>query len=547
MSQFTNDGEYDEQAAVKAAMALSMVTVQEDDVRRQQRWGIIAPSASSSAALEAAGPAPLNPLTARLSAPASIPMKRPSSQSNLLQNQKSQPAPKSSPPSGSIARPRPQSNKPYPGGKDGGLALTRPPLSAGRPQLPVSDDNGSIPPPLPSVGPNARSSQVLGTSEVPALPKSPRTSRVDHPPLANRNSENSLKDMLDIFDAEPLITLSPPLISSDDFDISALDPFSTKPYQSQGRQMDITGMTLPAYTEPPNKGISIRNPMFDLQNLSGKSSPTFEQSSSNKQLALSGLPLGGAVGQSAAAAGLPVGCSSGAIMGRPPPSIRLAAQPPLTPQPAMGIYPQLTNNPFNISTSSSSVSSPSSVPDGVPSSSSSSSALSTGSGTRMSNATSGSGDLMEFTGHFEEDPSHEFLSLEMFDPLYSPVPLMERDAESYETLMTATNDHLVSTNGDELIDALDAQSLSAEPRERSESNTSHGELQDPFEMSALTAALEKKRAQHAKEQAKRDAILRPKEGERPKVVETKKKGHVRRNSHLARGQVGVTSQSIPQE
>lgn len=549
------DVDYDEEAAIKAALALSMATAKEDDKRRKEKWGINSPTVTTpDSHAEAAYRMP----GSRVSAPpsVSIPVPQPHMAQGQLKKQVSQPLTKSSPPSSSIARPRPQSSKPH---LASGLAAPLPSVT-----MQATSGEKGAPPPLPHYGPNAISSQYLSSVTEGTLtalqppPRSPGQPRrkADYP---TRNSLNQ-----NMFEPKPLISLSPPQ-DLFDFDISSLDPLSSK---VAVQNSDHTSGN--PFKEPASKGITIRNPMFDLHgkgslplpSTSGKGSASIGVqnsrnihlfSSSNEQQQPSGL------GRPHGSTGSLSALGNASIQGRTTPTFE--GHKGIPTMNTGGLYANLSDvkpvnpQPYCISGVTPSVPSPSSstppyTTDGAASQSSSHSSTPTPSSNasstpQVSTASSTSGDLMDFGMWDEDDPSHDFLSLEMFDPLYRVDSLATRGADSFENLAGSKSDNEdeddpsceaeIPAGGD--VQLEEENNLNAPPRERSQSSDSVGELQDPFEMSALTTALEKKRAKHAAEQEKRDNLLRHKEGARPHVEAARRQGIIRRNSHMERGKV----------
>ena len=565
---------------MRAAMALSILTVQEDDRRRKEKWGINAPGNS----VDLSGKSHPS-VGARSSAPANIPISipRPGSSGSLIQKQKSQLTPKSSPPSGNIARPRPQSTKSV--NKDSGLGLSGPPsMMRG---APIGGDRGA-PPPLPSVGPNAKSSQYLSGSGEESLspvlqppPRSPRSIHKDfhqpqtvRMPMAN-SSRNSLNPYN--FEPRPLISLSPPQ-DLFDFDISSLDPLCSKSTEDSLTSIATTDGYV---KEPAKKGITIRNPMFDLQRPTMGIDLQRQTGGIDLQRPTGGIdlqrPTGGAMipsvgsynklygmttnhtGTTNNAATLPLqtGAQSALAIGPTHPKALPDVSKVASLRPS-NVYmntidlkaagASANHQPYCISGATPSGSTL--TLDGTASSSSQSSTPSSYASTpQVSTASSTSGDLMDFgmNEDDETDPGREFLSLEMFDPLYRVDQANTRGSDTFETLAVAhSEDQALRMALKESVASTEVSMIPEDdefddaPRPRAESTESEGELQDPFEMTALTGALEKKRAQHAKEQAQREAILRHKEVDRPKVEAQKRQAIIRRNSHMERGKVLIT-------
>ena len=201
------DQEYDEEAAIQAALKLSMLTAQEDDKRRQLKYGVSTRTVLPDQTDRALKAHSTGGLEARSTA--------------VKTTERSSVPPRPAPPT-CIARPRPAGNNRAPSVEKqmsvpmSGYVST--PTSATASPLDSPDFLSKLPPPLPTVGPNARTRQTgLGAKTPPSTsqPKLLTTAIPRSQPGQDR----------------PLIALSPPLRPTPDsllnFDISALDPFKS--------------------------------------------------------------------------------------------------------------------------------------------------------------------------------------------------------------------------------------------------------------------------------------------------------------------------------
>ena len=181
-------------------------------------------------------------------------------------------------------------------------------------------------------------------------------------------------------------------------------------------------------------------------------------------------------------------------------------------------------------------------------------------------------NLMQFAAGYDH---HKLLSLECFDPLYSveqpacsegaattpdslelfpnpydkferketPNPFPVVDPASTQRLLLQSSVSVTSQQSKDVTSDVDVTGNKGHTR--NESSGSNSELMDPFSIANLTAALERKRKKHEKEQKERKTLLRKKEA---KMKEEKASRPVpsrptysRQSSYLSKGQVMLGS------
>lgn len=565
----------DEDAAVQAAMALSLVTAEEDDKRRKEKYGIIKPTVSREESRKSIQGSQVQlPKSGGVSKSVS-PV--PTSQAQAV------PPPKPPPPI-YIARPRPQASKAAaidPFGMEpvtGASTRATNVPSRGEPPKFVNKK----PPPLPSVGPNAKSecnTIDLVPTALPPPQRSPRLSRSEKviPIHVDTKTLGEKED-------KPLITLSPPGKSrtSDflDFDLHSLDPLfaKTEPTKStasesmeQNESNVLGGITG-----------NVANPTVPTTQMQGLVMNPFTRMPQVGNMQSHGFGGFGMIGSHASASSnsaiASVSCTTGqasrtspiTVKTRPPPNPLYCAVPggmtsqsigapalvlPKVPSgshlPLMAMTPtSLASSTTLSATVSSNVPGIPKLPTTLPLSSTSSSTVGTTpptaavlpaarrpsgasvSGSGASTPALSSGDLMDFSDMNEL--ADDFLRLESFDPLYA---MDQSTADLNDSLFFEKGDLNGKVNGD----------FEQAPRDESESqakdqeNDPDYELMDPFSMDDLTCVLEIKRKKHEQEKAHRQSLLRKKQEEIERTAAAEQSGKQRRlnrrNSHIAKGRV----------
>ncbi len=594
--------EYDEEAALEAALKASLMTVEEDERRRKEKYSHLyttmippvvgatldAPTSRSltGSPLTLVGVSPSDPGLSNSQPSLKNPVKARSSVSG-------------------IARPRPSSTKLPPNdpfdaafgtSSSSGLYPTMPSLMSTKtsPPIPPRPDvvpqgNGSKlpPPPLPSVGPNARSAAGVQSS-----------------------SATSALDVLD----KPLIKLSPPVHQNDPFgfDITSLDPFhsnngrsqsQTQPLNSIGfeawlpQKSDAAGASAAAAHANPTYGVS-SNPFQPTSSFGTMNTRTDGQQTSTLGRAHQN-DWSSASGSSSSLAKLGIGNYN-----------TIQTTRGLNTGSSLSASTSASQNNFTqrgVSPSSEVQKIMSQQPPPLPAKASQANVQSERVQSPGAQQTqdqeekhlSGISDLMDFS----LDENEDFMTLGSFDPLTSveqPTPMSDADlnvsffaepspettgaaasgsaaADSSETpqaqaagftlplqkpnadiyaALRQPSPLAVKSPEEEHYEQLTLMKInemvkkSPSPAETptSEPVVAEGALQDPFSIDALTKELEEKRAKHAEEQAQRQALLRKKNAEEKQVQQKieqaqleaakQEKKLFRRNSHMVKGQVG---------
>ena len=592
---------YDEDAAIEAALKASLMTVQEDDKRRKQKYGhlyttMIPPVQAANVHGPATSSRSLggSPITVAGCSPADPGL---SSSQPSLKN--SAPA-RTNVPQGGIARPRPQSIK----GKNSdrfdsafgnsNSAQLYPSVSAAAsktsPTVPPRPDvvqSKLPPPPLPTVGPNARGIQMQNNAAIQAAQNMTTSSMTSQPPHASCGG-------LGVLD-QPLIKLSPPISKSNDpfgFDVNTLDPL----YSSAGGQMPATGTVLGfegwLALNPASTVDTQSNPMYGMNSNPFQNSSGFYGANGMQQI--TGQPPQGGTLQRDRTSAAQNSQISGAgnyntiQTTRGMTNNRNAFVGNVVPM--QGTCPQRGPSPsveVQRVLSQSLVTGPTSAQlQRVPNSASQQ--LQHDQAERHLSELS---DLMDFS----LDESDDFMTLGSFDPLDSmdqPTPSSDADMSFFAEpgterakpvpvtvpkptptaqasgftlpLQTQALDKYaafrqpspmtIKSPEEEHYEKLTIMKInemakkSPSPVETptSEPAVDEGTLQDPFSIDALTRELEEKRAKHAEEQVLRQALLRKRnaqERERQEKIEQllaeeeQNKKLFRRNSHMVKGQV----------
>lgn len=389
----------------------------------------------------------------------------------------------------------------------------------------------SMPPPLPSVGPNAsRNRSVIspdvasfqrGRPEIPSHPvQSTLSSRSQSVSPPFRKAILEVKNPIAVpahpvaslgFDHDaPLINLSPPYLRSqlDDFDLNDLDPLrqpSGRMYLPQSSSLNPSRLPVAHTVSEPTSVLAQQKLNIDSISQLGRASP------------LKGMiePTYGKMWPTTFAApnygwnwatGVPV-CNSGATTTTPPQSI-------ITSRAGEVSIPGFDGN-FGFSTSGrSSVGSLSTRTSDVLRSS-----LSSSNCTEMNSPTDnsfrqmptnvGAYDLMDFSADSQMEP--QYISLQDFDPLYlSECAICARDRcfDSDELFLRPDKSRLKASNVDDTNRSPTSMSevhrnMSSAAQTSIVMQESIDELQDPFSVNDLTVSLEKKRQKHALEQEAR--------------------------------------------
>ena len=602
---------YDEDAALEAALKASLMTVQEDDKRRKQKYGhlyttMIPPVQAANVHGPATSSRSLggSPITVAGCSPADPGLS--SSQPSLKNSAQA----RTNVPQGGIARPRPQSIK----GKNsdrfdsafGNSSSTQlyPSVSAAAsktsPTVPPRPDVVQTklpPPPLPTVGPNARGTQmqnnaaVSGTNMIQAAHNMTNSSMTPQPPHANCGG-------LGVLD-QPLIKLSPPISKSNDpfgFDVNTLDPLYSSAVTAEG-QMPATGTVLGfegwLALNPASTVETQSNPMYWMNSNPFQNSSGFFCGANGMQQITGQPPQGGTLQRDRTSAA-PNSQISGAgnyntiQTTRGMTNNRNAFVSNVVP--VQGTCPQRGPSPsveVQKVLNQSFVTGPTSAQQQrVPSSASQQ--LQHDQAERHLSELS---DLMDFS----LDESDDFMTLGSFDPLDSmdqPTPSSDADLSFFAEqgterakpvpvtvpkpaptaqasgftlpLQTQALDKYaafrqpspmtIKSPEEEHYEKLTIMKInemakkSPSPVETptSESAVDEGALQDPFSIDALTRELEEKRAKHAEEQVLRQALLRKRNAQEREqqekmeqllAEEEQNKKLFRRNSHMVKGQV----------
>ena len=607
---------YDEDAALEAALKASMMTVQEDDIRRKQKYGhlyttMIPPVQASNVHGPATSSRSLggSPITVAGCAPADPGLS--SSQPSLKNSAQA----KTSVPQGGIARPRPQSIK----GKNtdrfdsafsnSGSAQLYPSVSAvaskTSPTVPARPDvvqSKLPPPPLPTVGPNARGIQMQnsaatsGTNMAQAAHSMTNSSVTPQPPRATSGG-------LGVLD-QPLIKLSPPVSKCNvpfGFDVNTLDPLYSSA-MTVGGQMPATGTVLGfegwLALNPASTVETQSNPMYGMNCNPFQNNSGF-YGANGKQQITGQPPQGGTLQRDRTSA--PNSQISGAGNYNTIQTTRGMTNnrnvfvgnvvPMQTPVPQRGPSPSVDTQ--KVSNQSFVTGATTTQPQRVQGSVSQQ--LQHDQAERHLSELS---DLMDFS----LDESDDFMTLGSFDPLDSidqPTPSSDADLSFFAEpdterakpipvtvpkpsstaqasgftlpLQTQAIDKYAAfrqpspmtikspeeENYEKLtimkINEMAKKSPSPVETPTSEPAVDEGALQDPFSIDALTRELEEKRAKHAEEQVLRQALLRKRnaqERERQEKMEQllaeeeQNKKLFRRNSHMVKGQVSYIPLSV---
>ena len=560
---------YDEDAALEAALKASLMTVQEDDKRRKQKYGhlyttMIPPVQASNVFGSTASSRSLtgSPITVTGCVPSDPNL------SNSQPSLKNAGKTNSNSAQSSIARPRPQSLKGKSNDRfDAGFGNSNsaslypavsPATSSVSPTVPPRPDVAQSklpPPPLPIVGPNARvENNLQNTGQSRSVPGQP--SKGD-PGFRN----------LGVAD-QPLIKLSPPTNKNNDpfgFDISSLDPLHSRKESSQGQV--TASRAAVGFESWLAQGTAARAaPEVQSNPLYGVNANPFQNNGNNyggnafQQLA--GQPQGGTLQrdrQSSAAAVNKFGAGNyntiqttrGMNNTRTSLGGNVAAVqgtfPPRGTSPSVEVQKILSQAPVagTSNTQQQRVQSPATQQSSLDQAERHLSELS---------------DLMDFS----LDESDDFMTLGSFDPLESsdpPTPLSDADVNlsffaepSPENAMpvpcavtrpTPTTSQVakftlplqqqvvtdkyaafrqpspmaIKSPEEEHYEQLTIMKINemvkkspspVETTPTSEPAVDERALQDPFSIEALTRELEEKRAKHAEEQVLRQALLRRK-------------------------------------
>ena len=579
----------DDDEALRKAKALSLITAREDELRRRQLYRsveAIPQHVANEMAWEGLHASNSYPNLTDDSAKSTNTIVRPRPQGKLV-NKGALNLPVSKPPPPCPRSPRHSRVVPVVPPRPSTAAVSPPKQRLSSNQDDIGGNRGTAGhiaggvPPRPIVGPHGRTS-----AKIP--PPRPQTI---HPTGATPP-----KTDIDT----PLITLSPRILpNSDDFDVSSLDPLcSTSSYSSGATTTHASfGEDLRvALNRPGGSAVpAARNSTIEK--------PFFESSSSFGMAAALSYPPCGGTGSVATGPSYPPRGSTGSGAASPSfPSKIGAGLPPVGPfypqrantgstatassyQPFDHIAADneinkllfIDNDLFNTSHKPSVGKPQADAPTSdiaIPVS------LSEHNNMRTEDTVTSydifntcdnpddNDNLMQFAAGYDH---HELLTLECFDPLYSveqpassedaastpdslelfpnpfdkferketPNPFPVVDPASTHKLLLQSSVSVTSRQSTDVTSDIDV--TASKGHTRNESSGSNSELMDPFSIDNLTAALERKRKKHEKEQKERKTLLRK---NAVKVKEENKSrpaasrpAYSRQSSYLSKGQV----------
>lgn len=577
----------DEQVEIDRVIALSLITVKQDDLRRCQLYGS-----------EETIPKTLMPAG---DVSNEMGMRASSSNPNLCHIGNSSDDKKSQ--SAIIARPRPQATRTQ--SKDRASPIPGPPTAVPRttpPVIPPRPDSFNWQSTRPDTSPKQQDQPIPKMppprpSNVPSQATRPQSTAMTAP-VARSRPQAKATATTDSGSDRPLITLSPPAakrkdpLDVTDFDIDSLDPLHEK-YKPAPSPLITSDKVISKSDVISNSlyQMGVRAPPSPVNDVVPTGPGIGRPQSQNHPISVAMMSQHQQPGTRTSLLGMQpfakndATAASGGNFARPAPSgadilSQLMPKPVKSPK-----FPR--HSPQNFTTAKD----------------------------RDSLTQDGSGefDLMDFTD--DEDP-HEYLSLQSFDPLYAIKQIEEREAaEAVEQATERLDSGEVNLqlfpnpldrfqrketpNPFPTVNAISTQNIlrrssipSIEPPYKHYERLKTGdiekgvkgeevkgeavkghqhiqsdesvELQDPFSVSDLTCALEHKRKKHSKDREAREAQVKEEEkkkeqekAERSKLLRKKKsvetveeeglanpKRMSRGSSYIAKGQVGLVYNTI---
>ena len=580
--------------SLRKAMALSLITAREDELRRRQLYRsveAIPQHVANEMAWEGLHASSSYPNLTDDSAKSTNTIARPRPQGKLV-NKGALNLPVSKPPPPCPRSPRHSRVVPVVPPRPNIAAVSPPKQRLSSNQDDIGGNRGTAGhiaggvPPRPIVGPHGRTSAKIPPPRPHTIQPSGAT-----PPKAD-------VDM-------PLITLSPRILpNSDDFDVSSLDPLcSTSSYSSGATSASFGEDLRVALNRPGGSAVpATRNSTI--------AAPVFESSSSFGMAAALSYPLCGGTGSVATGPSYPPRGSTGSGAASPSfPSSIVTGLPPVGP-----FYPQRVNTGSTATASSykpfdhiaadneinkllfidndlfnTSHKAPIGKPHADTPASDVAIPVSLGeynyvqpedavtSYDIFNTCDNADDNLMQFAAGYDH---HELLTLECFDPLYSveqpassedaastpdslelfpnpfdkferketPNPFPVVDPASTHKLLLQSSVSVMSRQSNDVTGDIDV--TASKGHTRNESSGSNSELMDPFSIDNLTSALERKRKKHEKEQKERKTLLRKNavkiKEEKASRPTASRPTYSRQSSYLSKGQVRHESKSNQQ-